>query len=134
MLDVGVVVPQGWTGEYRGLGAAEAWARTVAIAKEADVLGFESLWLFDHLHAEAGPGLTFEAFSSLAALAALTQRARLGHIVICAGYRNPALAAKTIATIDVISGGRAELGIGAGWYAEEHLAYGYRFPPARERL
>ena len=133
-MDVGIVVPQGWTGEFRGMGAAEAWARSVAIAQEADALGFESLWLFDHLHAEAGEGLTFEAFSALAALAALTDRARLGHIVTCAGYRNPALAAKTIATVDVISGGRAELGIGAGWYAEEYAAYGYPFPSARERL
>ena len=133
-MDVGIVVPQGWTGEFRGMGAAEAWARSVAIAQEADALGFESLWLFDHLHAEAGEGMTFEAFTALAALAALTDRARLGHIVTCAGYRNPALAAKTIATLDVISGGRAELGIGAGWYAEEYAAYGYPFPSARERL
>ena len=133
-MDVGIVVPQGWTGEYEGMGAAEAWERSVAIAREADALGFESLWLFDHLHAEAGPGMTFEAFTALAALAALTERARLGHIVTCVGYRNPALAAKAIATLDVISGGRAELGLGAGWYAQEYAAFGYRFPPARERL
>jgi F420-dependent oxidoreductase-like protein len=133
-VDVGIVVPQGWTGEFEGLGAAEAWARSVAIAQEADALGFESLWLFDHLHAEAGTGMTFEAFTALAALAALTDRARLGHIVACAGYRNPALAAKMIATLDVISGGRAELGLGAGWYAGEYAAYGYPFPSARERL
>jgi F420-dependent oxidoreductase-like protein len=133
-MDVGIVVPHGFAGEYRGVDPAAAWARSVAIARQAEALGFESLWLFDHLHAEAGEGMTFEAFTALAALAALTERARLGHIVTCAGYRNPALAAKSIAMLDVISGGRAELGIGAGWYAAEYDAYGYRFPPTRERL
>jgi F420-dependent oxidoreductase-like protein len=134
-MDVGIVVPQGWTGEYRGWDPAAAWDRSVAIATSAERLGFESIWLFDHLHAEDPPDdMTFEAFTSLSALAAVTRRVRLGHIVACAGYRNPALVAKMISTLDVISGGRAELGIGAGWYEGEHLAYGYRFQPARERL
>ena len=88
-MKVGVVVPQGWTGEYDGWEPAAAWARTVAVAKEAERLGFESIWLFDHFHTVPQPTdeLTFESFAALAALAAVTNRVRLGHIVICNGYR-----------------------------------------------
>ena len=88
-MKVGVIVPQGWTGEYDGWEPAAAWARTVAVAKEAERLGFESIWLFDHFHTVPQPTdeLTFESFTALAALAAVTNRVRLGHIVICNGYR-----------------------------------------------
>jgi F420-dependent oxidoreductase-like protein len=134
-MEIGIVVPQGWTGEYHGYEPDAAWARSAEIALQAEVLGFGSLWLFDHFHPEVeSDEIVFEAFTSLAALAALTRRARLGHIVTCAGYRNPALVAKMISTIDVISGGRAELGLGAGWYGAEYAAYGYDFRPAPERL
>jgi alkanesulfonate monooxygenase SsuD/methylene tetrahydromethanopterin reductase-like flavin-dependent oxidoreductase (luciferase family) len=78
--------------------------------------------------------MTFESFTSLSALAAVTRQVRLGHIVACAGFRNPALVTKMISTMDVISGGRMELGIGAGWKQEEWLAYGYEFPERKERL
>ena len=78
--------------------------------------------------------ITFESFTSLSALAALTSRVRLGHIVICTAFRNPALTAKMISTMDSISGGRMELGIGAGWKRDEWLAYGYGFPETKERL
>ncbi len=70
----------------------------------------------------------------MSALAAVTERIRLGHIVICTAFRNPALTAKMISTMDSISGGRMELGIGAGWKKDEWLAYGYGFPGTRERL
>lgn len=135
-MKVGVIVPQGWTGEYDGWEPAKAWQRTVEVARQAERLGFESIWLFDHFHTVPKPTdeLTFESFTSLAALAAVTSRVRLGHIVICNGYRNPALVAKMIATMDVISGGRMELGIGAGWKRDEWMAYGYGFPETRERL
>jgi F420-dependent oxidoreductase-like protein len=135
-LQVGVIVPQGWTGEYDGWQAAPAWERTTAVARQAERLGFESIWLFDHLHTVPKPTdeITFESFTSLSALAALTQRVRLGQIVICNGFRNPALTAKMAATVDTISGGRFELGIGAGWKRDEWLAYGYGFPETRVRL
>ena len=134
-MDVGVVVPQGWTREYAGLDPAAAWARTVAVARQAEALGFESIWLFDHFHTVPRPEeeITFESFTALSALATATQRVRLGHLVSCAGYRNPALVAKMISTMDVISGGRIELGLGAGWKADEWRAYGYGFPSLRER-
>jgi probable F420-dependent oxidoreductase len=133
---IGVIVPQGWTGEYDGWEPGVAWRRTVEVAQLADRLGFESIWLFDHLHTVPRPTdeLTFESFTTLTALAALTKRVRLGHVVICNGYRNPALVAKMASTMDVISGGRMELGIGAGWKRDEWLAYGYGFPETRERL
>jgi len=133
---LGVVVPQGWTGEYDGWDPLAAWARTVAIAQQAERLGFESIWLFDHFQTVPRPTdeITFESFTTLSALAAQTDRVRLGHIVICTAFRNPALTAKMISTMDSISGGRMELGIGAGWKRDEWLAYGYGFPETRERL
>lgn len=133
---IGAIVPQGWTGEFDGRDPQDAWRRTVAVAGQAERLGFESIWLFDHFHTVPRPTdeITFESFASLSALAALTSRVRLGHIVICTAFRNPALTAKMISTLDVISGGRMELGIGAGWKRDEWLAYGYGFPETRERL
>lgn len=135
-MKIGVIVPQGWTGEYEGWDSAAAWARTRDVAWQADALGFESIWLFDHFHTTPRPKeeITFESFSTLAALVTETRRVRLGHIVLCAAYRNPALTAKMISTLDVISGGRMELGMGAGWKRDEWQAFGYGFPGARERL
>jgi F420-dependent oxidoreductase-like protein len=133
---IGAIVPQGWNGEYDGWDSRDAWARTVAVAKQADELGFESIWLFDHFHTVPRPTdeITFESFTSLSALAGLTSRVRLGHIVICTAFRNPALTAKMISTMDSISGGRMDLGIGAGWKRDEWIAYGYGFPETKERL
>jgi probable F420-dependent oxidoreductase, Rv1855c family len=131
-----VIVPQGWTGEYDGWEPQRAWERTLAVARQAERLGFESVWVFDHFQTVPEPidELTFESFTTLAALAASTERVRLGHVVICTAFRNPALTAKMIGTLDVISGGRMELGIGAGWKEDEWLAYGYGFPDTKTRL
>jgi F420-dependent oxidoreductase-like protein len=133
---IGTIVPQGWVGEYDGWEPLDAWRRTTEVAQQADRLGFESIWLFDHFHTVPRPTdeITFESFTSLSALAAVTERVRLGHVVICTAFRNPALTAKMISTMDTISGGRMELGIGAGWKRDEWLAYGYAFPETKERL
>ena len=133
---VGLLAPQGWKGEYDGWSPADAWARTIELARQAEELGFEALWVFDHFHTVPRPTeeITFESFTVLSALAMATERVRLGHMVICAGFRNPALTAKMASTIDVISGGRFELGIGAGWKEEEWRAYGYGFPTIAERM
>jgi len=135
-MQVGLMAPQGWKGEYDGWDPAEAWARTVQLATQAEELGFESLWVFDHFHTVPEPTdeITFESFSVLSALAMATRRVRLGHMVVCTGFRNPAHTAKLSSTIDVISGGRFELGIGAGWKKDEWEAYGYGFPPIGERM
>jgi F420-dependent oxidoreductase-like protein len=135
-MKLGIIVPQGWTGEYDGWESDRAWARSVEVARQAERVGAESIWLFDHFHTVPTPTdeITFESFTSLAALAALTERVRLGQIVICNGFRNPAMTAKMAATLDTISDGRFELGIGAGWKRDEWLAYGYGFPETRDRL
>lgn len=135
-MKIGIIVPQGWIGEYDGWDPLDAWRRTTEVATQADRLGFESIWMYDHFHTIPRPTdeITFESFTSLSALAALTSRVRLGHIVICTAFRNPALTAKMISTMDSISGGRIDLGIGAGWKRDEWLAYGYGFPETKERL
>ena len=135
-MQVGLMAPQGWKGEYDGWDPAAAWARTVELATQAEELGFESLWVFDHFHTVPEPTdeITFESFTVLSALAVITRRVRLGHMVVCTAFRNPAHTAKLSSTIDVISGGRFELGIGAGWKKDEWEAYGYGFPPIGERM
>ena len=135
-MQVGLMTPQGWKGEYDGWRPDDAWARTVELARHAEAAGFESLWAFDHFHTVPEPTdeMTLESFAVLAALAVVTERVRIGHMVVCTGFRNPALTAKASSTIDVISGGRFELGIGAGWKEDEWRAYGYGFPPLPDRL
>ena len=135
-MKIGLTLPQGCDREYLGLDPRTAWQRTVEVAQEAEALGFESIWLNDHFQVD--PPLIdapiFEPFVELTGLAMATHRVRLGHLVLAAAYRNAALTAKMISTLDVVSGGRVELGIGAGWKEDEWLAYGYGFPDAPERL
>lgn len=135
-MELGLIVPQGWTGEYAGWESRAAWERTMSIALTAETLGFGSLWVFDHFMTVPEPReeLTFESFTVLAALAATTQRVQLGHVVMCGAFRNPALVAKMMGTLDVISYGRMIMGIGAGWKQDEWLAYGYGFPDTRTRF
>lgn len=133
---LGISLPQGCDREYLGLSPAQAWRRTIEIAQLCEEAGFESLWINDHFQVDPPvvEAPIFEPFVELAGLAMVTHRARLGHLVLAAAYRNPALTAKAISSLDVISGGRAVLGIGAGWKEDEWIAYGYGFPDARTRL
>ena len=135
-MQVGLLIPQGWKGEYEGWDPADGWRRTVELVRDAEALGFESAWVFDHFTTVPEPTdeITFESFTTLATFAAVTSRVRLGHLVICTGLRNPALVAKLASTLDVASNGRFELGIGAGWKDDEWVAYGYGFPSTKERL
>jgi F420-dependent oxidoreductase-like protein len=135
-MQVGLMIPQGWKGEYDGWPTADAWQRTLELTRQGEALGFESLWVFDHFHTVPDPTdeITFESFTTLAAMAMITERVRLGHMVVCTGFRNPGVTAKMSSTIDVISGGRFELGIGAGWKEDEWRAYGFGFPPIGERI
>lgn len=135
-MKVGLTLPQGCDREYVGLDPATVWGRTVAAAQAAESAGFDSLWAYDHFQVDPPPepAPVLEPFVELAALAAVTSRAQLGHLVLAAAYRPAALTAKMITTLDIVSGGRAVLGIGAGWKEDEWLAYGYGFPPAGERL
>ena len=106
------------------------------LAQRADEGPWESLWVYDHFHTTpvATVEATHEAWTLMAAFAASTSRIRLGQMCTCMGYRSPAYLAKMAATVDVISGGRAEMGIGGGWYEHEWRAYGYGFPPVPDRL
>ncbi len=112
-----------------------SWEETRAAAMEFDALGYDSLWVCDHLVGIPLPKLPiFEAWSLLAAVAAVTKQARLGTLVTPPFFRNPAVLAKQIATLDAISGGRIIAGLGAGWYEAEFRGYGCEFPGLRERL
>lgn len=135
-LRFGAFAPQGWKLEYTGWGAADAWARTVEVSQRAEQLGYDHLWVYDHFETvpRREPTHMFEAFTTLAALSQRTAAIGLGQLVTCSSYRTPGLLAKEAAVVDVVSGGRLILGLGAGWYDEEYASYGYRFPPARERL
>jgi F420-dependent oxidoreductase-like protein len=118
-------------------GAAEIRPRLHAIAASAEEAGFESLWVMDHFRQIPMFGGAWqdmlESWTTLAYLAGVTERVRLGTLVTGITYRNVAHLGKIAATLDVLSGGRAMCGLGLGWYADEHKAYGWPFPPVAER-
>ncbi len=132
----GLFVPQGWRLDLAGIDPSEHWATMLGVAKAAEDGPFDSIWVFDHFHTVPVPTqeATHEAWTLMAAYAAATSRVKLGQMCTCMAYRNPAYLAKVAATVDVISGGRAQMGIGAGWYEHEWRAYGYGFPGAGERI
>jgi F420-dependent oxidoreductase-like protein len=132
----GTFVPQGWRLDLAGIAPENQWETMLGVAKAAEEAPFESIWVYDHFHTVPVPTeeATHEAWTLMAALGAATSRVRLGQMCTCMGYRNPAYLAKVAASIDIISGGRVEMGIGAGWYEHEWKAYGYGFPSAGERL
>ena len=130
-------MPQGWRFDLVGIDPADHWSTMSGLARHADDGDvWESIWVYDHFHTTPEPSVeaTHEAWTLMAAFAASTSRVRLGQMCTCTGYRNPAYLAKVAATVDVVSGGRVEMGIGAGWYEHEWRAYGYGFPRAGERI
>jgi F420-dependent oxidoreductase-like protein len=132
----GLFIPQGWRLDLAGIAPKDHWAAMLDVARVADAGPYESIWVYDHFHTVPVPTeeATHEAWTLMAGLGAATSRVRLGQMCTCMGYRNPAYLAKVAATVDAISGGRTEMGIGAGWYEQEWEAYGYGFPTAGERL
>jgi F420-dependent oxidoreductase-like protein len=123
---------------YPGVGSDQVFDKLVDIVTTAEASGFSSFSLMDHLH-QIGPvgppeNWMFEGSTMLSALAARTTKLTLGLLVGSVTYRNPALAAKITTTVDIVSGGRAWHGIGAGWFEEEHAAYGYEFPSLKTRF
>jgi F420-dependent oxidoreductase-like protein len=136
-LHFGALVPQGWKGEFDGMTGRQGFERMCEIAVECERLGLDSIWLYDHFHSvppPARPTPVFECWTGLTALAAQTWTIRLGQMVTCTPYRNPAYLAKIAACVDVASNGRLEAGLGAGWYQQEFEAYGYDFPSAGARI
>nr|WP_198429312.1 LLM class F420-dependent oxidoreductase [Nocardia bovistercoris] len=120
-----------------GIDPARQWAVMRDLAQRADAGSvWESLWVYDHFHTVPVPTeeATHEAWTLMSAFAATTSRIRLGQMCTAMSYRNPAYLAKVAATVDLISGGRVEMGIGGGWYEHEWRAYGYGFPSAGDRL
>lgn len=132
----GAFVPQGWRLDLVDIDVEEHWPTMLRVAREIESLGYESLWVYDHFHTVPVPTqeVTYEAWTLMAALAATTDTVRLGQMCTCNTYRPPSYLAKVAANIDVISNGRLEMGIGAGWYEHEHDGYGYPFLPPGGRL
>ena len=132
----GVVIPQGFKHDLRSFtNPVDQYEAMTRVAIEAEKLGYDAIWLYDHLHSERRQEdeTTFECWTSTAALARDTTSIRIGQMVNCNLYRNPALLAKMASTVDVLSHGRLDFGIGAGWYEQEARAYGYPFPDRSER-
>ena len=119
------------------------WHELMAMGREIDELGFDELWSNDHLLPQAGGGVgelggidgpVFEGWSVLFGWAGITSRARMGCLVSGGAYRNPGLLVKMATALDHATGGRAVLGLGAGWFEREHRAFGYAYPPVGRRL
>lgn len=112
------------------------WNKAVEIAQLAEKLGYDSIWVYDHFHNVPRPAheAVFECWTVISAMSQLTSKIRLGQMVGCNLYREPSLLAKITSTVDVISGGRLDWGIGAGWYENECRGYGYDFPEPKVRI
>jgi F420-dependent oxidoreductase-like protein len=130
----GLAIPQGWRGGDLPLeeenNPINQYEFSKSIATIADNLNFDSIYAYDHLIPHYKDDMEkniFECFTLLSALAVITEKVKIGQIVVCSSYRNPSLLAKMLSTLDIISNGRVELGKGAGWYEQEYLAYGYDF-------
>jgi F420-dependent oxidoreductase-like protein len=135
-MQFGAFVPQGWKMDLVGIPEPEQWTAMLGVAERIESLGYDTVWVYDHFHTVPEPSQepTFECWTVMAALAAATERVRLGQMCTCNSYRRPSYMAKVASTVDVISGGRLEFAIGAGWYEEEYLAYGYEFPKGSTRI
>ena len=139
--EFGLTIPQGWRGGDLPLeeenNPVKQYEFSKSISVTADSIGFDSIYAYDHLipfYSDDTNKNIFECFILLSGLAAITKRIKIGQIVTCNSYRNPSLVAKMLSTLDIISNARVELGIGAGWYEKEYVAYGYKFPPNVSRI
>lgn len=132
----GTFVPQGWKMDLVGVPVEQQWDRIASTAATIEEVGYDSVWVYDHFHTHPVPSQesVFEAWSVMAGLAVATSRVRLGQMCTCIPYRSPALLAKMAVTVDAMSGGRLDVGIGAGWSTHEFRGYGYPYPPDGERL
>jgi F420-dependent oxidoreductase-like protein len=133
----GLFAPQGWRLDLTRIGdPVEQYEAMTNVAKVADEGGWDSVWVYDHFHTVPTPELetTFECWTATATLARDTKRVKVGQMVGCNGYRNPALYAKIASTVDVASHGRLLAGIGAGWYEHEWRAFGYEWTDTKTRM
>jgi F420-dependent oxidoreductase-like protein len=132
----GTFVPQGWKHDLADVPVERQWDLITDTATTIEVLGYDSIWVYDHFHTHPGANQesVFEAWTLMAALAAITTRVRLGQMCTCVPYRNPALLAKIAVSVDAICKGRLDVGIGAGWSVGEFKGYGYDYPSDGVRL
>jgi F420-dependent oxidoreductase-like protein len=134
----GVFVPQGWRMDLVEIeDTVEQYEAMTRVARVAEETGaYDSIWLYDHFHTVPEPtqNTVFECWTATAGLSRDTSAIKIGQMVTCNGYRNPALLAKIASTVDVMSNGRLLFGLGAGWYEHEWRAYGYGFPEVRDRM
>ncbi len=135
-MKIGAFIPQGWRMDLSGIPVEEQWETIIQSANKIENLGYESIWVYDHFHTVPTPTQdpTYECWSLMAALSQTTNKVRLGQMCTCNSYRNPSYLTKVASTIDVMSNGRLEYAIGAGWYDHEYEAYGYDYPTAGIRL
>jgi alkanesulfonate monooxygenase SsuD/methylene tetrahydromethanopterin reductase-like flavin-dependent oxidoreductase (luciferase family) len=110
------------------------WEQWVALARACEDAGFEGLFRSDHYAGLRAPGGSLDAWATLSALAVITDRIQLGSLVSPATFRHPSVLARMVSTVSHVSGGRVELGFGAGWYEADHVEHGIAFPPVGERL
>ncbi|RZP24404.1 MAG: TIGR03560 family F420-dependent LLM class oxidoreductase [Candidatus Actinomarinales bacterium] len=135
-MKLGAFVPQGWRMDLTDVLPENQWETIVNSAKRIEKLNYDSIWVYDHFHTVPSPTQdpTFECWSLMAAISQVTTRARIGQMCTCNSYRNPAYLTKVASSIDVMSDGRLEYAIGAGWYDQEYQAYGYEYPSDGVRL
>jgi alkanesulfonate monooxygenase SsuD/methylene tetrahydromethanopterin reductase-like flavin-dependent oxidoreductase (luciferase family) len=132
---VGLILPQGYFSEYDGWDPAKAWRRILELAGLAERLGFESVWFGEHVLSKWDRrAIAFDGVALATAVAATIPRVGIGFVVLNSTLRNPALTAKMAGTIDVISGGRLTLGLGAGFREVEATGFGLEYPPVSARL
>jgi F420-dependent oxidoreductase-like protein len=135
-MQFGAFVPQGWRLDLPDIPVDHQWGTMMTIAAVAEETGFDSIWVYDHFQTfpDVSQETTWEAWTLMTGLAQATERVRLGQMCTCNSYRPPSYLAKVTACIDVLSGGRLEVGIGAGWYEHEYRGYGYEFPKPSVRI
>ena len=136
-IQVGLTLPQGWLDEFPDNNSHNQFLFSKSVALEAEQLGYEAGYVYDHFIPYYGDKRTmpfFEAYTLLSAIASVTSKIRIGQVVTCNSYRSPALLAKMSSTLDAISNGRLEFGIGAGWFEYEYNSYGYHFDDASTRI
>lgn len=134
-MKVGLLIPQGYFGEFDGWAPPAAWARMLALAERGRALGFDSLWTGEHVLSKWDPASpVFDCTVLAPALAARVPDVEIGFVVINSTFRNPAVTANFAGSLDAISGGRVVLGLGAGFKENEASAFGTPFPGTRDRL
>ena len=135
-MKIGVFVPQGWRMDLNSIKLEDQWNTILNAASNIENLGYESIWVYDHFHTVPKPTQdpTYECWTLMSAFSQTTTKVRLGQMCTCNSYRNPAYLTKVASNIDVMSNGRLEYAIGAGWYDHEYRAYGYEYPSAGIRL